>query len=89
LITILLLSALTSIAVGCSKKAPEPLSDSSKSGQAYLPDGKGGIHKTGSPYKIGNRWYNPIPNETAYDETGIASWYGRDFHGKHTANGET
>ncbi|MDQ6982067.1 MAG: septal ring lytic transglycosylase RlpA family protein, partial [Mariprofundus sp.] len=36
----------------------------------------------------GNRWYKPIPNNTAYDKTGIASWYGRDFHGKHSANGE-
>jgi len=77
------------VAAGCSKKAPESLSGYSKSGQASLPDGKGGIHKTGNPYKIGNRWYKPIPNETAYDQTGIASWYGRDFHGKHTANGET
>ena len=23
-----------------------------------------------------------------YDESGIASWYGRDFHGRRTANGE-
>ncbi|MDQ6993192.1 MAG: septal ring lytic transglycosylase RlpA family protein [Mariprofundus sp.] len=25
---------------------------------------------------------------TSYDQTGIASWYGKDFHGKTTANGE-
>jgi len=89
LIATLLLSTLIAVAAGCSKKTPGPLSDSSKSGQASLPDGKGGIHKVGGPYKIGGRWYKPVPDETAYDETGIASWYGRDFHGKHTANGET
>jgi len=59
-----------------------------RSTNATMPDGRGGAHKTGKPYKIAGRWYTPMPFETAYDETGIASWYGRDFHGKHTANGE-
>jgi len=58
------------------------------SSHASMPDGRGGAHKTGKPYKIGGRWYTPMPFETAYDETGVASWYGRDFHGKRTANGE-
>lgn len=30
----------------------------------------------------------PMPGEV-YRETGMASWYGRDFHGRKTANGET
>ncbi|EAU56203.1 septal ring lytic transglycosylase RlpA family protein [Mariprofundus ferrooxydans] len=29
-----------------------------------------------------------MPFATHYDKTGIASWYGKDFHGKRTANGE-
>lgn len=53
-----------------------------------MPDGKGGVHKTGHPYKVAGRWYKPLQHESAYDASGIASWYGRDFHGKHTANGE-
>jgi len=44
--------------------------------------------KTGGPYTIGNRTYYPLTTSEGYDETGIASWYGRDFHGKKTANGE-
>ena len=32
-------------------------------------------------------WYYPR-EEPDYDATGIASWYGADFHGKATANGE-
>ena len=28
-------------------------------------------------------------DETGYSEEGIASWYGRKFHGYHTSNGET
>ncbi len=30
----------------------------------------------------------PVPGQI-YRETGMASWYGRDFHGRKTANGET
>ncbi len=49
---------------------------------------KGGGHlKLGAPYKIGQRWYVPA-DEPGYDKTGLASWYGNDFHGRKTANGE-
>lgn len=47
----------------------------------------GGVYKVGKPYKVNGVWYTPAENPY-YDETGISSWYGRDFHGKHTANGE-
>src|SRR5262249_34087449 len=39
------------------------------------------------PYQIDNVWYYPH-EQPDYDETGIASWYGPDFYGKYTANGE-
>jgi rare lipoprotein A len=45
------------------------------------------IYKIGDPYQINGTWYYPAEDWT-YDETGIASWYGEDFHGKYTANGE-
>ncbi len=49
---------------------------------------KGGGHlKLGAPYKIANRWYVPA-DEPGYDKSGLASWYGNDFHGRKTANGE-
>ena len=47
----------------------------------------GGIYKIGNPYQISGVWYYPAVDYD-YDETGIASWYGPDFHGKVTANGE-
>ena len=47
----------------------------------------GGIYKIGTPYQIMGSWYYPREN-TNYDETGIASWYGPKFHGRRTANGE-
>ena len=30
-----------------------------------------------------------MPNADKYKERGVASWYGRDFHGRKTSNGET
>lgn len=43
--------------------------------------------KIGNPYQVLGRWYYP-KDEPRYDETGVASWYGRQFHGLSTANGE-
>ncbi|WP_300542844.1 septal ring lytic transglycosylase RlpA family protein [Maricaulis sp.] len=43
--------------------------------------------KVGNPYSVGGRTYRPHRNDR-YDETGIASWYGPNFHGRPTANGE-
>ena len=47
----------------------------------------GGVYKVGIPYQINGQWYVPR-EEPAYDRRGIASWYGTDFHGRKTANGE-
>ncbi len=44
-------------------------------------------YKIGNSYKIGDTWYYPAADYN-YDETGIASWYGEQFHGKPTGNGE-
>ena len=58
------------------------------SGCATEPQPKPGTYKVGSPYQIGGVWYYP-KEDPFYDETGVASWYGSDFHGKQTANGES
>lgn len=44
-------------------------------------------YKIGKPYQVNGVWYYP-QEDFGYDETGVASWYGPDFHGKLTANGE-
>jgi rare lipoprotein A len=44
-------------------------------------------YKLGKAYQIDGAWYYP-KIDYDYNETGIASWYGPDFHGKSTANGE-
>jgi rare lipoprotein A len=40
------------------------------------------------PYTINGRTYYPLFSADGYGEEGIASWYGGNFHGKTTANGE-
>ena len=44
-------------------------------------------YKVGAPYQAGGVWYVPA-EQPAYDEVGTASWYGDEFNGKPTANGE-
>ena len=46
-----------------------------------------GSFKVGNPYNIKGRNYYPQESYN-HSETGIASWYGPNFHGKKTANGE-
>ena len=57
---------------GCSTVAPPPT----------VPPGYP------KPYKMGRNWYTPLPHAGGFSQYGRASWYGREFHGKRTANGE-
>lgn len=43
--------------------------------------------RVGPPYQANGRWYVPTA-EPGYEQTGIASWYGPQFHGQRTATGE-
>src|SRR5438132_8900657 len=47
----------------------------------------GGTYRVGKPYTVAGRVYVP-EEDTDYREEGMASWYGDDFHGRLTANGE-
>ena len=44
-------------------------------------------YKVGNPYKVAGKTYRPEVNPH-YDQTGMASWYGSQFHGRKTANGD-
>jgi rare lipoprotein A len=48
---------------------------------------RAGEYKVGQPYQLNGRTYFPAENPQ-YRAEGIASWYGADFHGRQTANGE-
>lgn len=45
----------------------------------------GGANK---PYEIAGQRYEPLAADVPYSERGLASWYGRKFHGRPTASGE-
>src|SRR5438105_4116600 len=45
------------------------------------------VYKVGDPYQVNGVWYYP-QEQPDYDATGIASWYGQDYQGKPTADGE-
>lgn len=47
-----------------------------------------GHYVVGEPYKENGVLYTPA-EDWAYNEVGVASWYGIKHHGKRTANGET
>jgi rare lipoprotein A len=40
------------------------------------------------PYHVAGRGYLPMTQDQAFSESGLASWYGRKFHGRPTASGE-
>ncbi|PIZ31816.1 MAG: septal ring lytic transglycosylase RlpA family lipoprotein [Alphaproteobacteria bacterium CG_4_10_14_0_8_um_filter_53_9] len=75
----LFLSACTQVQVGSH------LLKSQMAGQSCAAEG---ALKVGNPYKVDGIKYEPIESSLGYEEKGIASWYGSDFHGKATANGE-
>ena len=46
---------------------------------------KGGPNK---PYEVAGNTYTPLTDDRALTEKGLASWYGKKFHGHRTASGE-
>ena len=76
------------LAIDLIKKNQRQKADREKSMQAQ----NGGVvaaprYKIGDPYKVAGVWYYP-ERDLSYDETGIGSWYGDEFAGRLTANGE-
>ncbi len=62
-------------------------------GLADVPDAEPRIETIRSggpnkPYEVLGQSYLPITQDRAFKERGLASWYGRKFHGRRTASGE-
>ncbi len=51
-------------------------------GSAIILSGK---HK---PYSVNGITYYPLPASKGFVQEGMASWYGKEFHGRRAANGE-
>ncbi len=88
------------LASGCaqnSKKYAEagnlfPTSKYGPASKRVVADGEdvpkgGGQNLVGKPYTIAGHTYYPADRPN-YSAVGMASWYGADFHGRKTANGE-
>ncbi|SDK49398.1 rare lipoprotein A [Maridesulfovibrio ferrireducens] len=83
-------SLLLLFAAGCGKKvihSSRPLAQP-KIVHRDTPNTVKPILKT-DPYTIDGRTYVPYLTSKGYKAEGLASWYGDDFHGRTTANGET
>ncbi len=70
--------------------------DATKNAPAYLDNLPDAILRTekfhsgaNKPYTVFGRSYVPALNNNAFRQTGIASWYGRKFHGNMTSMGES
>lgn len=82
-VVLLTLMLLTSLLTACGPSAPtyrvKVLDAPSQ------PD----LHPTQKPYSVNNQVYRPLVDAEGFSEEGLASWYGKDFHGRKTSNGET
>lgn len=83
--------------IGCSGPAMRPAQDGPPLGgpAAYdkIPDATPRaepLSKYGNPvsYEVYGRRYYVLPDGKGYKERGLASWYGRKFHGRRTSSGE-
>jgi rare lipoprotein A len=83
--------ALANCATGNISSQVDPkygVADSARVGGPGEPVPKaGGVYRVGKPYIVGGHEYVP-QEDVNYNAIGMASWYGDDFHGRYTANGE-
>ncbi|MCP4686708.1 MAG: septal ring lytic transglycosylase RlpA family protein [Desulfobacterales bacterium] len=73
-----LLGVILALFAGCPTRRPPPPDKTPPPG-AHRP----------KPYKVMGKWYTPLPDANGFRQRGLASWYGKKFHGRKTANGET
>ncbi len=75
----------------CATPLPTRLPQTTSSARPYSgpppPGSTNGLRGTEKPYQIKGVWYYPKADPD-YDEKGIGSWYGEQFHNRRTANGE-
>jgi rare lipoprotein A len=71
------------VLAGCAGNAPQPPGLSSTTGAERSSRGNPPFYEV-----FGERYY-VLDSSAGYSERGVASWYGRDFHGKPTSSGET
>ncbi len=83
-VILLLLAAL--LVAGCGS-GPRRISTSPSDQSVKYPKGQPQGPRA-KPYTVLGKTYHPLLSAHGFSEEGIASWYGKDFHGRKTANGE-
>lgn len=87
----LLMAAASSVLAACA--TPQPRFDIDVGGGPASAGDLGSgppaqpVPGTMRPYQVAGVWYRPRVDPN-YDETGIASWYGPQFHQRQTSDGE-
>jgi rare lipoprotein A len=76
------LLALIAASLAACASAPRP-----QLGAGGEPTSRYTGYQVGKPYQVKGVWYYP-KDQPNYDEIGIASWYGEQFHNHYTADGE-
>ena len=86
LITIFSLAACANNSPQPASTAPQPAATAPSASPAAPPRSD-----RGNPpfYEVLGKRYHVLPTSAGYVQRGIASWYGRDFHGLSTSSGET
>ncbi len=86
-----LLLSLLLLMTGCGSRILSP-GVPVYSGEASVPSkprSSEAIHRaTLRPYTVNGKTYHPTVVSVGWTQEGIASWYGPDFHGGRTSNGE-
>lgn len=81
--------ATSATTIATKGRGSAPSTQAAQSGKASASTSASSNVKTGNPYMIKGVMYYPLSLVSHdYVEEGMASWYGKDFHGKKTANGE-
>jgi rare lipoprotein A len=55
---------------------------------ALSPESDKNLKGSQRPYTVNGQRYEPLQTHQGFTQAGVASWYGKDFHGKKTSNGE-
>jgi len=84
------LAAVSSLLWGCAARGPATRSDAGGAAPV-VPGGASARADRGNPpfYDVLGHRYYVLSTSEGYRVRGVASWYGRDFHGLATSSGET
>jgi rare lipoprotein A len=92
------LGLLVFIFVGLTSCGASAVRDSAPSGSVSIPDLPDDPEPRPEPrsrygnmpvYEVLGKTYKVMPSSSGYKERGVASWYGKKFHGRLTSNRET